>query len=274
MLLFFPEWCDLYEPVDIGDSLAHGTASTAYGNWFKDPYPVDDSNITTVWLRGYASYSSYAAFVYAKNYSEFIDILAKKSWSPTAHNTMTYGIGYMIYNGSLYYHYGNELVKYTLSNNAIHKVSLPVSSTEYLRHSTITRVDMKADEYGLYAIYTDATNDEKLIITKINPQTLEKVHTWNTNRHKATVCATFMICGKLYTLDNCWSRLNTDAHHKQYTFDTLNGKEPYENWHLTSKFGHVWMVGYNPRERLLFAWDNAHLVTYPITWRRKVNSQQ
>lgn len=263
------DWCDLYEPVSFGDSLAHGTSTYAMGNWFKDPKPVSKGNITTVWLRGYSAYHSYLTYVYAKNYNEFIDILAQKRWSPVAHNSRSYGLGYMMYNGSLYYHYGTEIFKYTLSNGAIHKVPLSPSSTEYLRHGTTTRVDMKADEYGLYAIYTDASNDEKLIIKQIDPKTLETIKTWNTNRHKATVCATIMICGKLYTLDNCWSRLETENHHKQYTYDILSGKETYSKWHLTSKFGHIWMVGYNPRERLLFAWDNGHLVTYSINWQRK-----
>lgn len=267
------DWCNLYEPEEIGDSLTHGTSSRTYGNWFKDPLPNKEVNITNVWFRDYISTSSYS-FVYAQNYSEFIDILAQKSSSPSVHNVRTYGMGYMMYNGSLYYHYNRELFKYTLSNGALHKIDLDPAQIAYYNHftSSYTFVDIKADEYGLYLIYTDATNDQKMIIRKINHLTLETIDTWYTNKHKATVCATFMICGKLYTLDNCWSRLSTGAHHHQYTFDTRTGKEKYENWHLTSKFGHIVMVGYNPRERLLFAWDNAHLVTYPITWKRKTNT--
>lgn len=127
---------------------------------------------------------------------------------------------------------------------------------------------MKVDEYGLYAIYTDASNEEKLIISKYNPLTLQIENSWNTNRHKSTVCATFMVCGKLYTLDNCWSRLASDTN-KQYVMDTITGKESYEHWHLSSKYGHIWIVGYNPRERVIFAWDSGHLVTYPLIWRSK-----
>ena len=55
---------------------------------------------------------------------------------------------------------------------------------------------------------------------------------------------------------------------KMYVYDTLNdvNDEEYVSFRVNSKFGNVMSVNYNPRERLLFAWDNGHLVTFPLVW--------
>ena len=82
--------------------------------------------------------------------------------------------------------------------------------------------------------------------------------------------------GKLYTLDSCTSRLPLGAHQKQYVYDTRAAagtpKESYIPLHVTSKYGHIYSLNYNPRERALFGWDGRHLVTYPVSWKTKTTA--
>ena len=79
------------------------------------------------------------------------------------------------------------------------------------------------------------------------------------------------LTGKMYTLDKCTDRLKAGPGSQltQYVYDTRTREEDYNALSIASRFGHVWSLNYNPRERTIFAWDNQHLVTYPVWWNPK-----
>ena len=52
------------------------------------------------------------------------------------------------------------------------------------------------DEYGLWAIMPTTENNDKLVIYKVDPKDLSFLETYVTNRHKKSVCAVFMACGR------------------------------------------------------------------------------
>ena len=49
-----------------------------------------------------------------------------------------------------------------------------------------------------------------------------------------------------------------------FAYDTKPGKWWNPNIQFTNQFGYNSMVANNPSERVLYAWDNRRLVTYPI----------
>ena len=72
----------------------------------------------------------------------------------------------------------------------------------------------------------------------------------------------FVACGVVYCIDTYSSRSTTI----NFAYDTKTGKQWNPNIQFTNQFGYNSMVDYNPRERVLYAWDNKRLVTYPITF--------
>ena len=74
----------------------------------------------------------------------------------------------------------------------------------------------------------------------------------------------FVACGVIYCIDSYNPRTTTINH----ALDTKTGKQWNPNIQFTNQFGYNSMVAYNPRERVLYAWDNKRLVTYPITFEK------
>ena len=75
----------------------------------------------------------------------------------------------------------------------------------------------------------------------------------------------FVACGVIYTIDSHNSRSTTI----NFAYDTKTGKQWNPNIQFTNQYGYNIMVDYNPREKVLYAWDNRRQVTYPITFEEK-----
>ena len=72
----------------------------------------------------------------------------------------------------------------------------------------------------------------------------------------------FVACGVIYCIDSFNPRSTTI----NFAYDTKTGKQWNPNIQFTNQYGYNSMVDYNPRERVLYAWDNKRQVTYPITF--------
>ncbi|EOB09208.1 Myocilin [Anas platyrhynchos] len=99
-----------------------------------------------------------------------------------------------------------------------------------------------------------------IVLSKLDPETLEIRRTWETNIRKQSVANSFVICGTLYTVSS-YSAPNATVN---FAYDTATGTSrtlsiPFEN-----RFQYLSMVDYNPAERQLFAWDSYNMVAYPI----------
>ena len=75
----------------------------------------------------------------------------------------------------------------------------------------------------------------------------------------------FVACGVIYTIDSGSSRSTTI----NFAYDTKTGRQWNPNIQFTNQYGANSMVDYNPREKVLYAWDNKRQVTYPITFEEK-----
>ena len=75
----------------------------------------------------------------------------------------------------------------------------------------------------------------------------------------------FVACGVIYCIDNYNSRSTTI----NFAYDTKTGKRWNPYIPFTNQFGVNSMVAYNPREKVLYAWDNKRLATYPISFEER-----
>ena len=71
----------------------------------------------------------------------------------------------------------------------------------------------------------------------------------------------FVACGVIYCIDSCSGTTTIN-----FAYDTKTGKQWDPKIQFTNQYGYNSMVAYNPREKVLYAWDSKRLVTYPITF--------
>ena len=75
----------------------------------------------------------------------------------------------------------------------------------------------------------------------------------------------FVACGVIYCIDSYNSKSTTI----NFAYDTKTGRQWNPNIQFTNQFGYNSMVAYNPREKVLYAWDARRLVTYPISFEER-----
>ena len=75
----------------------------------------------------------------------------------------------------------------------------------------------------------------------------------------------FVACGVIYCINEYSSKTTTI----NFAYDTKTGKQWIPNIKFTNQYGYNSMVDYNPTERVLYAWDNKRLVTYPLTFEER-----
>ncbi len=71
----------------------------------------------------------------------------------------------------------------------------------------------------------------------------------------------FVACGVIYCTDSYIANPTTI----NYAYDTKTGTQWNPSIQFTSEHTYNYMLDYNPRERVLYAWDNWHPVTYSLT---------
>ncbi|KAL9969360.1 hypothetical protein ACROYT_G021566 [Oculina patagonica] len=62
----------------------------------------------------------------------------------------------------------------------------------------------------------------------------------------------FVACGVVYCIDDYKQNPTTI----NFAYDTKTGRQWNPNIQFTNQYGYNSMVDYNPRERVLYAWDN------------------
>ena len=79
----------------------------------------------------------------------------------------------------------------------------------------------------------------------------------------------FVVCGVVYCIDAYNSRSTTI----NFAYDTKTSTQWDPNIQFTNQYGYNSMVDYNPREKMLYAWDNRRQVTYPLTFEDQATSK-
>ncbi|NXR10601.1 MYOC protein, partial [Semnornis frantzii] len=253
------------ELVWVGEPIVFGRADSIagkYGVWMKDPEPVSPFTRETTWrvdavgteVRQLFQYE--AAEQLARGYPAKVHILPRPLEST----------GAVIYRGGFFFQprRSRAVARYDLRGEAV-TAEREIPGAGYhgqypYAWGGYTDIDLAVDETGLWVIYSTEKARGAIVLSKLNPETLEIQRTWETNIRKRGVANSFVICGTLYTVSS-YSAPNATIN---FAYDTATGASralsiPFEN-----RFRYLSMVDYNPTERQLFAWDSFNMVTYPV----------
>ncbi|NXT68020.1 MYOC protein, partial [Chaetops frenatus] len=253
----------------VGEPVVFGRADSIagkYGVWMKDPEPVPPFTRDNTWRVDTVGTEVRQLFQYeeaeqlARGYPAKVHILPRPLEST----------GAVIYRGGLFFQprHSRSVARYDLRGETItaereipgagYHGQYPYSWGGY------TDIDLAVDETGLWVIYSTEKARGAIVLSKLDPETLEIRRTWETNIRKRGVANSFLICGTLYTVSS-YSAPNATIN---FAYDTATGTSralsiPFEN-----RFRYLSMLDYNPAERQLFAWDSFNMVTYPVRLAR------
>lgn len=176
------------------------------------------------------------------------------------------GTNHVVYNGSLYYNkeQSNIVVRYSFETGRV----LAQRALEYAGFHNVypytwggfSDIDLMADEMGLWAVYATNQNAGNVVISHLEPDTLEPLTTWNTEYSKRNAGESFMICGTLYVTNSHLTGAKV-----YYSYDTKTSTYEYVDIPFHNPYFHISMLDYNARERALYAWNNGHQVIFNVT---------
>ncbi|XP_010850342.1 PREDICTED: myocilin isoform X2 [Bison bison bison] len=257
------------ELVWVGEPITLRTAETItgkYGVWMRDPQAAFPYTGETTWridtvgtdIRQVFEYDHIRQFT--QGYPSKVHVLPRPLEST----------GAVVYRGSLYFQAAESrtVLRYDLRTETL-KAEKEIPGAGYhgqfpYSWGGYTDIDLAVDEIGLWVIYSTEAAKGAIVLSKLNPETLELEQTWETNIRKQSVANAFVICGTLYTVS---SYSSPDAT-VNFAYDTGTGSSKALTVPFKNRYKYSSMVDYNPLERKLFAWDNFNMVSYDIKLSR------
>ncbi|CAK8689707.1 unnamed protein product [Clavelina lepadiformis] len=203
------------------------------------------------------------------------------------------GTNYVIYDGNMYYvkAQSRQILKFNFrSQIRMREGSIPLQNRlSRNRRTSSNTIRLAVDEDGLWVIYTDTYISGRLIISKMNKNTLQIERTWKTSYPHNSALHTFVICGVVYVVG---SRSGSIEYMYNTNLNSGNGRSvsigfdsnrPYSPSDPIGLRGrrsarlaprrmfsypaalrsnsrnfvsyNITSLMYNPRERLLYAWE-------------------
>ncbi|KAM6963236.1 myocilin [Aplochiton taeniatus] len=256
--------------VSVGEPVSHRKADSIagkYGVWMQDPEAVQPYGPQMVWRIDTVGSEVRQLFGY-----EDMDQLSKGFPSKVLLlPEPVESTGATLFRGSLYYQRrrSRTILRYDLASESI-------AARRDLPHAGFhgqfpyswggyTDVDLGVDEQGLWAIYSTNKARGAIVLSQLDPHSLEVRRSWETGIRKVSVANAFVICGRLYTLAS-YTSPNTTIN---YMYDTATSQTTPLALPFINKYRYNSMVDYNPAQRKLFAWDNFHIVSYDVRMGRQ-----
>nr|XP_030693972.1 noelin [Globicephala melas] len=252
----------------ISDPVTIKTSGSRFGSWMTDPLAPEGDN--RVWyMDGYHNnrfvreYRSMLAFMTTDNFTSH---RLPHPWS---------GTGQVVYNGSIYFNkfQSHIVIRFDLKTETILKTrSLDYAGYNNMYHYAWgghSDIDLMVDENGLWAVYATNQNAGNIVVSKLDPVSLQVLQTWNTSYPKRSAGEAFIICGTLY-VTNGYSG-GTKVH---YAYQTNASTYEYIDIPFQNKYSHISMLDYNPKDRALYAWNNGHQILYNVTLFHVIRSDE
>uniref|UniRef100_H3CAD2 Myocilin n=1 Tax=Tetraodon nigroviridis TaxID=99883 RepID=H3CAD2_TETNG len=258
------------ELVSVGEPVLHRKADNIegkYGVWMQDPEAVAPYGPNMVWRIDAIGADVRKLFGYedmeqlSRGFPSKVLLLPEQVEST----------GATVYQGSLYYQKrrSRTLIRYDLASES-------VAARRDLPHAGFhgqfpyswggyTDIDLAVDEQGLWAVYSTSKAKGAIVLSRLDPQSLEVKKSWETNIRKSSVANSFVICGRLYTVAS-YTAPDTTIN---YVYDTESGQGKAVSIPFKNRYRYNSMIDYSLAQRKLFAWDNYHMVSYDLRLGRK-----
>ncbi|XP_072261024.1 adhesion G protein-coupled receptor L3 isoform X5 [Pyxicephalus adspersus] len=234
------------------------------GAWCKDPLQASDKIYYMPW-------TPYRTDTLTE-YSSKDDFIAGRPTTTYKLPHRVDGTGFVVYDGALFFNKERtrNIVKFDLrtrikSGEAI-IASANYHDTSPYRWGGKSDIDLAVDENGLWVIYATEQNNGKIVISQLNPYTLRIEGTWDTAYDKRSASNAFMICGILYVVKSVYEDDDNEATGNKidYVYFTEQNSDSNVDIPFPNSYQYISAVDYNPRDNLLYVWNNYHVVKYSL----------
>ncbi|KAM9717269.1 adhesion G protein-coupled receptor L3 isoform 26-T27 [Menidia menidia] len=234
------------------------------GAWCKDPLQASDKIYYMPW-------TPYRTDTLTE-YSSKEDFIAGRPTTTYKLPHRVDGTGFVVYDGALFFNKERtrNIVKFDLrtrikSGEAI-IANANYHDTSPYRWGGKSDIDLAVDENGLWVIYATEQNNGRIVISQLNPYTLRVEGTWDTTYDKRSASNAFMICGILYVVKSVYEDDDNEATGNKidYIYNTELSKDGFLDIPFPNSYQYIAAVDYNPRDNLLYVWNNYHVVKYSL----------